>query len=62
MGPIVKGAVLFERLAMKESLFLGGHFLAHWHGIFKDDSIAMENENRIPEVREKWFSDDKIMP
>jgi hypothetical protein len=26
---LVKGAILFERLAMKEWLFLGGHFLAH---------------------------------
>jgi len=33
-GLVVKGAALSAKLDMKEWLSLGGHFLAHLHGIF----------------------------
>jgi len=42
---LVKGALLFEMLAHKEQLFLGGRFLAHVSGISRTDSIVVENEN-----------------
>ena len=42
---LVKGALLFEMLAHKEQLFLGGGFLAHVSGISRTDSIVVENEN-----------------